>query len=197
MDRRRRIGWLLFFVLCVYILSETIVASLIPGPVDAAMGTHLRVLCLEPPNRLELEAGSIRMQPDIGVQDVDRIVVRWEDGRHFVEVDDKPGQAVDGPIHLVWQGIATWKDGKGSTRRDIGSMTLTQIDGTRRIWLSIGIEAYLSGVLAREMGARFPLEALKAQAVAARSFALNAVTRRRARGFPWYLRCGQRHVAYR
>lgn len=46
------------------------------------------------------------------------------------------------------------------------------------------LEDYLKGVVPVEMPANWPLEALKAQAVAARSFALGRLHRRRGSGFP-------------
>ena len=48
--------------------------------------------------------------------------------------------------------------------------TITLLAGGER--LTLGLEDYLCGVVAAEMPASFPLEALKAQAVAARSYAL-------------------------
>lgn len=197
MGVRRRIGWLLLFILFAYLISESVVSTLIPGPVDAATATHVRVLCLEPPTRLELQGGSLRMQPDLGLDLGNKAVIRWDAGRHLISVSGQPEMEVEGPIHLTWSGIASWVDGKGRPRRDIGSMTLTDIDGVQKLWVSVAIEDYLSGVLAREMGKSFPLEALKAQAVAARSFALNAVERRRRRGSPWDLRGGQSDMVYR
>ena len=53
-----------------------------------------------------------------------------------------------------------------------GDLHLTAKDGMIRPILHIGVEDYLLGVLPYEMGDSFPLEALKAQAVAARTYAL-------------------------
>jgi stage II sporulation protein D len=53
----------------------------------------------------------------------------------------------------------------------------------------VDLEHYLQGVIASEMRAEWPIEALKAQAVAARSFALHEVRNgysRRTRGFDLY-----------
>ncbi len=47
----------------------------------------------------------------------------------------------------------------------------------------VNLEEYLYSVLGAEMGTRFPLEALKAQAVAARSYALHKVSTQRRRPF--------------
>ncbi len=47
----------------------------------------------------------------------------------------------------------------------------------------LDIEEYLYGVVPREMGASFPVEALKAQAVASRSFALSNKNKHKSEGF--------------
>ena len=53
-----------------------------------------------------------------------------------------------------------------------GDLTISESGGTLRPVLNIQIEDYLSGVVAYEMSDSFPLEALKAQAVAARTYAM-------------------------
>jgi stage II sporulation protein D len=49
------------------------------------------------------------------------------------------------------------------------------------------VEEYLAAVLGSEMSSRFPLEALKAQAVAARTYALQKKLEARAEGRAWHL----------
>ena len=53
-----------------------------------------------------------------------------------------------------------------------GDLLLTIMDGVIRPVLYIHVEDYLLGVVPYEMGDSFPLEALKAQAIAARTYAL-------------------------
>jgi peptidoglycan hydrolase-like amidase len=64
---------------------------------------------------------------------------------------------------------------KGSSKRYPGSMKFwpdsTHVDAVNHVYL----ERYLYGVVANEMGSSFPLEALKAQTVAARCYALKAL----------------------
>lgn len=54
-----------------------------------------------------------------------------------------------------------------------GDLRLTAVDGKIRLILTIGVDDYLKGVVPFEMSDSFPLEALKAQAVAARTYAVN------------------------
>ena len=54
-----------------------------------------------------------------------------------------------------------------------GDLTLTVADGFLRPVLTLSVEDYLLGVLPYEMNDSFPLEALKAQAICARTYALS------------------------
>lgn len=57
-----------------------------------------------------------------------------------------------------------------------GDLSITVRDGALRLVLSIYIEDYLKGVVPYEMSDSFPIEALKAQAIAARTYALRRRT---------------------
>jgi hypothetical protein len=52
-----------------------------------------------------------------------------------------------------------------------GDLHISVVDGALRLLLTIGLEEYTKGVVPYEMSDSFPLEALKAQAVAARTYA--------------------------
>ena len=56
----------------------------------------------------------------------------------------------------------------------MGDLNLYIVEGKFRLVLSIHVEDYLLGVIPYEMGESFPIEALKAQAVAARTYALRS-----------------------
>lgn len=64
---------------------------------------------------------------------------------------------------------------EGSLRLMEGDLDITLEQGKLRPVLSIGIEDYLKGVVPYEMSDSFPIEALKAQAVAARTYALRGL----------------------
>lgn len=61
---------------------------------------------------------------------------------------------------------------QGESGRYEGDLRLSIADGAIRPVLTLGVEDYLLGVVPYEMGDSFPLEALKAQAIAARTYAL-------------------------
>ncbi len=60
----------------------------------------------------------------------------------------------------------------GSWRRYRGALEVTLVAGRMAVVNEVALEDYLRGVIGAEMGGRAPLEALKAQAVAARTYAL-------------------------
>jgi len=64
-----------------------------------------------------------------------------------------------------------------------GDLTLSVSDGTIRLILSIDVETYLLGVVPYEMSDSFPLEALKAQTIAARTYAIRKALSSTARDY--------------
>lgn len=60
-----------------------------------------------------------------------------------------------------------------------GDLNLSVLEGCFQLVLSIHVEDYLLGVVPYEMGEAFPLEALKAQAIAARTYALQRQNEKR------------------
>jgi len=77
-----------------------------------------------------------------------------------------------------------------------GTLLLAKRDGGELLGINeIGVEAYLPSTVGAEMPSRWPLEALKAQAIAARSYALYRAYRRR--GDLFCLRATARDQMYR
>ncbi len=92
-----------------------------------------------------------------------------------------------GSIRFYWKGPALIRLGKEKkARRLFGDLRLLRRDQAWLPNLHIDIELYLSGILHKEMGAHFPLESLKAQAVAARSYARTCIRRSRSKSFDLY-----------
>ena len=60
-----------------------------------------------------------------------------------------------------------------------GDLYLSAVQGELQIILELDVEEYVAGVVPYEMGEGFPLEALKAQAVAARSYGLSHLGRKK------------------
>jgi SpoIID/LytB domain protein len=73
-----------------------------------------------------------------------------------------------------------------------GELEISVVKQKLQVINAVGLEAYLLGVVAREMPKEWPLEALKAQAVAARSYALA----RRVKGKPFDLYADWRSQVY-
>ena len=95
---------------------------------------------------------------------------------------DTDAQDADGPVAVTPQGTACVRvarlDPQGSSlqvrwHRYRGTLTVQKLpDGTLFPINTVPLEPYLYGVIPAEIGARVPLEAMRAQAVAARTYAL-------------------------
>ncbi|HWJ02885.1 MAG TPA: SpoIID/LytB domain-containing protein [Verrucomicrobiae bacterium] len=77
------------------------------------------------------------------------------------------------------QSVRLWEEGK----RYRGLLEFTVVKGKLRVVNELGIEDYLYGVVPKEMSESWPREALKAQAVAARTYVAANVGRYGAYGF--------------
>ena len=101
-------------------------------------------------------------------------------------------EMAEGSLYLFWEGLVLRAGGsvvftrcaeEGGSRSGLrfsaagnlypGDLSLTIADGALSPVLTIGVEDYLLGVVPYEMSDSFPLEALKAQAVCARTYALS------------------------
>lgn len=75
---------------------------------------------------------------------------------------------------------------KINNKRYRGYLTFDTVDKQLAAINNVGLEEYLYGVVPREMPSTFSYEALKAQAVAARSYAICSVTRNKDKSFDLY-----------
>jgi stage II sporulation protein D len=88
----------------------------------------------------------------------------------------------DGKVRVVGKGRlaspATAKPGAGILRIDglryRGNLKISNRSGSLAVVNNVGLQSYLYSVVPREMPSSWPLEALKAQAVAARGYAVRA-----------------------
>lgn len=92
------------------------------------------------------------------------------------------GMSVDGGTELTFQrhpDTAGTENGAifaNNTAIYEGDLRLTVVESKIRILLTLGLEDYVKGVVPYEMSESFPLEALKAQAVAARTYVVSKAT---------------------
>jgi stage II sporulation protein D len=139
-----------------------------PSVVDArltriSLGTVLSVALNAPSSwRLLDRSGSVVARGDSGA----RTVVSISDGSLRIG----ESRAVAGPLTVTSVGGVISFNGK----RYRGELTLSAADSTILVVNRVDVEAYLRGVVPRELGIRGPAEraALEAQAVAARSYAV-------------------------
>ena len=93
-------------------------------------------------------------------------------------------------LFITWQGRAQLSyeldEERTVERVEIGMLLVQKWQDDLRLVLHCDLEIYLSGVIEAEIGGASPIEALKAQAVAARSYALSCKRRSNERIFDLY-----------
>ena len=110
------------------------------------------------------------------------------DGKLEVPVDGAP-TPLPGPLAFVpGKGATLTLDGKGYR----GQLRVAPVEGGLQAINVVGLEAYLLGVVPGEVPKEWPPEALKAQAVAARSYTLASLVK----NHPFDLYADQRSQVY-
>ncbi|MCW3012671.1 MAG: SpoIID/LytB protein, partial [Solirubrobacterales bacterium] len=114
------------------------------------------------------------------VEKAGRVVLRSPEGRALVEYAGPVRIANGGaPVKLMGRGPNAVRDG-----RFRGSLEFRPSGGSLLVINALGLEDYVRGVVAGESPASWPADALKAQAVAARTYAL--ATSKNGNGFQQY-----------
>jgi len=138
----------------------------------------------------EIAAGELRLLPNgdemeildysLGA-DMDLSNVDSPNGSSLdAEAEEKIQLAMDGSIIIGAQDDSLVKVGENSYRDYISFL---KNSSSILILNHIHIEHYLMGVLAKEMPASSPMDALKAQAIAARSYTYTSLSRHKGEGF--------------
>ena len=124
----------------------------------------------------DVEDGNI-----VGTSSYGMNVVETGTDRILFQFDDSTGGAL-GVLPDVTEAkdVRTWFSGF----KYRGGFTYQRIDGAGMTVVNvIGLEDYIKGVICYEMGREWPLEALKAQAICARTYALKRIGYHKSLGF--------------
>lgn len=139
-------------------------------------------------SRLSIRAVSSETRPVIQTRDFDRLSFQYQrsDGRERWIVSDpatgkKLATVQDSRVEIVGQEIRVDLRPAPSHIRLIGSGSKMNLVGF------LSVEEYLEGVVASEVPGDWPMEALKAQAIAARSFTMARIRERQDLGGDWIL----------
>ena len=168
----------------VLVLGACAAFSLIFPAAAVPLGREpqMRVLVQES-SRLSLRSDGDRLLQVSGLpggrRQLRRMTVQLQAGRLNVDLDGRRHS-----LPIISELRITNQDPRGiwlGPRRYRGVLHLSAAGGTLRAINHLGIESYLPSVVGSEMPHRWPLAALQAQSVAARTYAL----RKRNRGGPW------------
>lgn len=136
----------------------------------AVAGSTVRVLLVKAPQVTVVAEGAHHGSADGGTAFTSAVGLSWpvsaSDGRLLVD-----GRAIGRRLELTGDGAALALAG----RRYRGTLRLVADGADVEVIDVLDIEAYLRGVVPAEMAASWPMAALEAQAVAARSYALSSL----------------------
>jgi len=164
----------------VLLAALILLLSTIPFPTATASdGKMVRVLLesLKLSDRMTIEVyGSYLLDNRLGFQRGSRLEVSIRSGRLWVHYEGLAYRAEERFLLTRYQ-LADRQMENGLRLQSglslyTGSLSVSIQDGRLRAIMEIPIEEYLQGVVPYEMADEFPLEALKAQAIAARTYAL-------------------------
>ena len=161
-----------------------LVAVIAPSPAALARGREpqMRVLLLEN-NQLSLRSDGAKPLQVQGLpggeRQLQRLPLSLQGARLSATVDGRALTLASSTLVTVQNDDprGVWLGG----RRYRGVLRISGRGGRLRVVNSLGIETYLASVVGSEMPHRWPLAALQAQAVAARTYAL----KQRSRGGAW------------
>ena len=177
---RRVLGLLLAFALALNVAAAVLARAEGSGMI------HVKLTRLGTPASITLALdcayvldGDARMNLPAGSQ----AVVRAENGALTVECSGVKLYCGSGLRLLRCGGAGLRFVSPALANRFCGDLTLSLSGGYISAVLRIGLEDYLYGVVGYEMSNSYPLEALKAQAVAARNYALKKMNARASRDY--------------
>ncbi|WP_156957589.1 SpoIID/LytB domain-containing protein [Synechococcus sp. KORDI-52] len=188
---------LILSVRCTSVAVGLVLVALIaPTPAACARGREpqMRVLLLED-TQLSLRSDGAKPLLVQGLPGGERQPQRLQlslQGRRLSATVDGRSMALGSSTLLTVQN----DDPRGiwlGSRRYRGVLRISGRGGSLRVVNSLGIETYLASVVGSEMPHRWPLAALQAQAVAARTYAL----KQRSRGGAWDVKATVASQVYR
>lgn len=172
------------------VLVAALVALAGPGPAAPAGGGSIRVALVESAPAVEVRGPDLEVSPLGPCAGCPRPAWRAEVVRAVVAGS---GVAIDGQVAAGFR-----LSGAGPLRyagRDYPSpLDIVRQGSGLAVVNEVPLEEYVTGVLIAEAGDRWPTEALRAQAIAARTYA--AYHRRIAAGKPYHLVASTAHQQY-
>ena len=150
----------------------------LPGKADAAEGTVRVLLSVDPSSRLSMTVKGAYAVQESGTEFENGTLSLTAEGRTVTLQHNKLGELYSGrTVTLVRKdpkpaaGSLTFKV-NGYTRSYLGDFTVSASGGNLTVINEVPLTYYLYGVVGYEMSNTWPVEALKAQTVAAKNYVL-------------------------
>ncbi|MFQ5503296.1 MAG: SpoIID/LytB domain-containing protein [Planctomycetota bacterium] len=184
---RRGALFLLGLSLCALLFVSHLL-NILSGSSRAAAsgGPAMRILLASSLESLEIRGAELHLAAD-GTRLGSAVEIRGQSRGLLLLGASAPRVLDRDDCRLSWEGSARihyrGAGGKRVEREELGSLRVLRRAAGLRAILHTELETYLGGVLEAEMGARFDAEALRAQVVAARSYALSSRARSEKRDF--------------
>ena len=161
------------FVLCLFL------SVFLPGKADAAEGTVRVLLSVDPSSGLSMTVKGAYTVLETGTEFENGTLSLTAEGRTVTVQHNKLGELCSGrTVTLVRKdpkpsaGSLTFKV-NGNTRSYLGDFIITASGGNLTVINEVPLTYYLYGVVGYEMSNTWPVEALKAQTVAAKNYVLS------------------------
>lgn len=134
--------------------------------------------------QLQVQAQSITPPPQVRVmtESAESLILKADKIRHLNFESLGPFSELESPLKLtatdskfIWPMQLLVENGTINNKAVTNFVIINKYKNELQVISRLPLERYLLGVLAKEVPARWPLEALKSQAIAARSYALSKI----------------------
>lgn len=188
MSIKNEVTIVFFFVLCFSVLTANGFTA-----IDFVSGDTVRILLLD-----GMQKVAVGSTVDIIIIDSNNKLINYEPAESIAIRASGTGFSINGkkvnqPSLKIFSSTISGDNNfpliSVNSRKYRGELQLINQKGAMQVINILDLEEYLCGVLPREMPDNWHSEALKAQAVAARTFTLNCLENRKSKNRTYDLKC--------
>ena len=151
----------IFFMVLTMALTGC-VATAPGGPGSGAPGETIRALVIEEARHLTIDGAKLKNTIELGLSEHGELII----------VDETVTGQAPGPIKGLLRFYPDLEFVYVNNKPFRGIVEVRALDGTLKVVNELPLEDYIGGIINNEISSKWPLEAIKAQAVIARTYAL-------------------------